>query len=534
GWIGTWRNHVGLSPEAWYEWAYLPFIGFVGGAIAGHVVQRFAPEARGSGIPYTQLALARPGTPLRRRAIWVKAVGASVGIGSGLSLGREGPTVQIGAGLGAWVSSWSKRSFIHRRQLIASGAGAGIAAAFNAPIAGVLFVLEGMIKDFSSFTLGSAILATVTAAVVARLLGGEAFIYPIAEAVFEGPELPLYLLIGLAAGMLGPLFVKGVLKALDFSDEQAVRLPKAWHPAVVGFMTGCVGLFFPQVMGGSYSLVEGSLFATIAFWTIPFILISKMALTILAYGSGAPGGIFAPSLVIGALLGLAIGKLAVLVVPFLTLSPAGFAFAGMGAFFAAVSRTPVTAIVIVFELTGNYTQILPLMLAVITASLVAERLHSPSIYSALLKRDGVELEEGPEQLRLGAIPVRLAMTVNLETIPGSAPLSQVAETFARSVHSGFPLVDDEGRLEGIITKADLRHALDEKLPLETLARQIGGVPCRVITPEHSLADAWRKLYRLGIGRLVVVDASDPTRLVGLLTRADILQTTGAFFDQPTG
>lgn len=521
GAIGTWRNQMSFG-AAGHAWA-LPAIGLVGGAIAGLMVQRLAPEAKGSGIPYVKLALARPTTPMRWRAIWVKAVSAAIGIGAGLSLGREGPSVQIGAGMGALVGTAGERTRAHRRQMLAAGAGAGLAAAFNAPIAGVLFVVEEMLQEFSSLTLGTAILASVTAAVVARLIGGGAFIYHLPKPEFSSLQLPLYGVLGLACGLLGPLFSWSLLRSLALSRRIAAVVPKPLQTAIVGGLTGLVGLRFPEILGGSYDLVEHSLFGTIGLVVLPIMFLAKLACTSLAYGSGAAGGIFSPSLVLGALVGLGVGEAAHLTMPMQVPSTEGFAFAGMGAYFAATARAPITATVLVFELTGSYSLILPLMLSVVVATLVSELSGQESIYHALLRNDGVTLEAAPSLGTLADRPVREAMTSRPEVVHADDALPQLIAMFAASRHNGFPIVDVTGALVGVLTKDDLLDALEHQAGDTMTAREIGSLPGIRISADATLAEAWEILARERISRLAVVAHDDPNKLMGVLTRVDLFQ-----------
>jgi CIC family chloride channel protein len=520
GAVGTWRNHLAFGPGG-HAWLVLPLAGALGGALAGQLVARFAPEAKGSGIPYVKLALARPGTPMRLASAWTKLIGASVGIGAGLSLGREGPSVQIGACMGAAVARWHDGSRAHRRQLIAAGAGAGLAAAFNAPIAGVLFVVEEMLQEVSSLTLGSAILASVTAAVVARLIGGGAFVYHLPPADFMIRQLPLYGFLGLVCGVLGPCFTWAILRALALSRAAGRFVARPWHAAVAGLATGAVGTALPAVLGGSYDLVERSLFGAIPLAELPAVFVGKLACTALAYGSGAPGGIFSPSLVLGALAGLGVGSAGQAWAPWLVPSTAGFAFCGMGAFFAATARAPVTAAVLVFELTGDYGLILPLMTAVVIAALVSEMTGQESIYHALLRQDGVMLETAPNLSDLHARTVAAAMSGRPEVVVAEMPLDRLADHFARSRHNGFPLVAADGRLVGMVTKRDLLDALEGGLASTTPACEVGSLPGVRIAEDASLAEAWEVLRREGVDRLAVVAAGEPDHLVGVLTRVNL-------------
>ncbi|HBN07268.1 MAG TPA: H(+)/Cl(-) exchange transporter ClcA [Cyanobacteria bacterium UBA8530] len=519
GTIGTWRNAVGLHPLAWWQWLILPAIGFVGGAIAGHLTVHFAPEAKGSGIPQIKQALAYPVKPMRRRTIWVKFLGAAIAIGSGLSLGREGPTVQIGGGIGDWVSRWFPHSRHERRRLMAAGAGAGLAAAFNSPIAGLVFSVEELLKNFSTHTLSTAILATVTASIVSRSLAGNLYSFHLPMTSFHLRELPFYLILGLLGGGLGVLFIKGILGSLD-CYQKIPRLPRAWHPAIAGALTGMVGWWLPAAIGGGHDLAELAFNAQILGWMIPIFLLVKFLLTLLAYGSGSPGGIFAPTLVMGAVLGAGVGQLSNLVTGEGNSAVASFAFVGMGALFTAVARAPITAIIIVFELTGNYDQVLPLMLACVTANLVAFGLKGVSIYDALLEREGVSLNEGTFHEEMETSSVEDVMTREAECLDVDETIAIARQRFLETGHGGFPVCAN-GHLVGLVTRSDLVLAGEPDAKIKSVMSE----PPITITGETPLEIAWQLLSDYEIGRLIVVDRDARTLPVGILTRSDLLKGT---------
>lgn len=521
GLIGTWRNAVGLDPHHWWEWTILPLIGLTCGAIAGHLTVKGAQEAKGSGIPQVKYALAHPTAPMRRRTILVKFWGAAIAIGGGLSLGREGPTVQIGAGIGEWVSRWFPYTKHERRRLMAAGAGAGLAAAFNTPIAGFVFVVEELLRNFSTQTMGVAILAPVTAAVVARSLAGNYFSYQTPITAFHLTDLPAYVALGVLAGLAGVGFIRGILRSLDLY-ERIKWLPRAWHPALAGLITGIAGLFLPRAIGGAHDLAEDAFHGLIALEAIPVLFLAKYMLTVLAYGSGVPGGVFAPTLVLGAVLGAGVGELSALWTHGDLSAVAGFAYVGMGALFTAVARAPVTAVIIVFELTGNYTQILPLMLACLVAHLTAHALKGVSIYDALLIREGTPLPESHVQERLGEVTVDQVMSPTVEWVEADAPLAELRARFLASGHGGFPVLED-GRLVGIVTRRDLAEASDAGR--EGSIREIMTPNPIAVRSDATLEFAWQLLTEHAIGRLVVTFPSQPDRVLGILTRSDLLRGT---------
>jgi CIC family chloride channel protein len=339
--------------EHWYDWLYLPLVCMCGGLIASYITVKFAPDAAGSGIPRVKHVLSATKLSISSKTIIVKFFGNLIALATGLSCGREGPSVQIGAGIGARISKLLGGK--HRKRAIASGAGAGLAAAFNTPIAGVMFVIEELDKNFSTTALGPAIVGSVSAAITCRILAGDFFTFHFQSDLGVGlAELPFYALNGVLAGIFGVYFQRSVLWSLDFYQKYLSKLPKWSWGAVAGLVTGTIGLWIPQALGGGHSTLEGVLAGAYSWWFIPVIFAGKYFLTLVAYGSGIPGGIFMPALILGALGASMLGQSLDLVFPSLDINPANFAFVGMGAFFTAISRAPITSIVMLFELTGNY------------------------------------------------------------------------------------------------------------------------------------------------------------------------------------
>jgi CIC family chloride channel protein len=366
------------------------------------LVRRFAPETAGSGIPHLKAVLHRLRGMKWQRVLLVKFASGTLGLGAGLALGREGPTVQMGGALGQMVGGWLRSRTRESRALIAAGAGAGLAAAFNAPLAGVIFVLEELRRDFAPGALTAAFIASVCADVVARLLMGQEPVFRVVNLpVPPLSSLPLFLLLGLLAGGLGVVFNRSLLGSLRLF-ERAKRWP-LWLPAaLVGVGVGIVGWFAPQAIGGGGRMVVATLAGSLTVGPILVFLVLRFGLTIFSYGTGTAGGIFAPLLVLGAQAGLLVGLLGKSLFAGGTASPATFAVVGMGALFAAIVRAPLTGIVLILEMTENYQLMLPLLAACFTAYALADLLRDEPIYEALLERDllrGQERQE-PEETRL--------------------------------------------------------------------------------------------------------------------------------------
>lgn len=385
----------GQLHPAWGFWLPVLF-GAIGAAVALWLVRSFAPEAAGSGIPHVKAVLHRQRGMLWQRILPVKFIGGITGIGGGLALGREGPTVQMGAAVGQMVSRWLNTTTRERRTLIAAGAGAGLAAAFNAPLAGVIFVLEEVQRDFAPGVLTAAFIASVSADIVVRLLMGQLPVFHVPElSIPPLASLPGYLALGLTAGIFGVLFNRTLVGSLNLF--QCVRRWPSWAVGgLVGAAVGLVGWYAPSTVGGGHRLVERTLSGQEPLAALPLLFALRFVLTMVSYGSGAPGGIFAPLLVLGAQLGLGVGKLYARLLPWTGAQPSAFAVVGMAAYFTAIVRAPLTGIVLIIEMTGNYFLMLPLLVACLTAYGLADFLGDRPVYEALLERDLLRGQDNAE------------------------------------------------------------------------------------------------------------------------------------------
>jgi CIC family chloride channel protein len=395
------------------QWGWLlPVVfGILGATVSVALVRRAAPETSGSGIPHLEAVLHRFRTLSWRRVLPVKFVGGVLAIGSGMALGREGPTVQMGGAVGDAVSDWLHAAPRERLTLIAAGAGAGLAAAFNAPLAGLVFVLEEAQRDFRPVVFGAAFLAAAVADVVARFASGQLPVFTVPSyPVPPLTALPIFALLGVVAGLLGALFNWCLLRTLDGFARLHGRTSML-AVAAVGAAVGLAGWFSPLAVGGGHDLAETVLAGQVALALIPLWFVVRFGLTMASYGTGAPGGIFAPLLVLGGLIGLAIGQIAHAAAPDVLPTPAIVAVVGMAAYFTAIVRAPLTGVVLIIEMTGNYAQMLPLLVACFCAYAVAEYLRSLPIYEALLERD---LRRGVD-----SHPFAEPMVIELELQPGA-------------------------------------------------------------------------------------------------------------------
>jgi CIC family chloride channel protein len=370
-----------------FGWLFPMLFGAIGALIATALVVRYAPEASGSGIPHLKAVLHRLRDLTWSRVLTIKMFSGVLAIGSGLALGREGPTVQMGGAVADGIARGLKVSPQDRLTLTAAGAGAGLAAAFNAPLSGLVFVLEEVQRDFRPAVFGAAFVAAATADVVARSVSGQLPVFTVPNYTMPPlSALPAFALLGMLAGLLGVAFNRGLLGTLNLM----ARVPRRWSfgiCAVVGAAAGLLAWFSPSAVGGGHELAETVLTNSLPLFAIPLLFLVRFGLTLASYGTGAAGGIFAPLLALGALLGLGVGHMVHIFMPALAAEPGVFAVVGMAAYFTAIVRAPLTGILLISEMTGSYEQMLPLLAASFCAYMMAESLRDIPIYEALLERD---------------------------------------------------------------------------------------------------------------------------------------------------
>jgi len=523
GTLGGWRvqQWEGIPP-----WVKLPLFGLVGGLVAGWAIDRFAPQATGSGVSHVKAELESPqgarqaNASLNLRLATIKLIGTILVAGSGLTLGRQGPTVHVGAALAASLSRWIPTSPTFRRQAIAAGAAAGLSAGFNAPIAGVLFVVEELLHDVSGLTLGTAILASFVGSVVSRLLGGSNWDLnleqTVSQAHFSALDIPFLFLLGLLTGVLSGWFNRGIVTSVNLHRRLPFGLPG--RIALAGLISGIAIAFLPVQFRDNTGLREFLITGQGSISLIAIALVVKFVLTLVAYGSGASGGLFAPTLILGSALGSLVGQCSSML--FGIGDPTTFALAGMGAFFGAVAKVPITAIVIVFEITTDFNLVLPLMIVSVLAYLVAEQVSSGSLYDRLLALRGWQGErQTTENQVLSEMVAVQVMQRKVETLDSQMTLKDVLAAFARSTHRGFPVVEN-AKLVGIVTQADLTNISKRQLPENTPLEQLMTPQPVTVRPEDSLVRVLYLLDRHNISRLPVVEGR---RLVGIVTRSDIIQ-----------
>ncbi len=412
-WLGRW--FVLLAPVA-------------AGLLYGPLVQRFAREARGHGVPEVMYAVARRGGRIAPQVAIVKSLASALCIGGGGSVGREGPIVQIGSALGSTLGRLVRVAEDRMRVLVACGAAGGIAATFNAPLAGVFFAMELILRDFTAESFGMVVLASVTASVIGRAaFGNSPFLHLPPFTVQHVSEYLLFALLGLLAGAVGVGFTR-ILYWIEDACDLAWRGPEWARPAVGGLLLGGLLLLLPEMYGVGYPVLENAVGGKYVIGFLVVLLVGKIAATSLTIGIGGSGGVFAPSLFMGAMLGAAFGDTAHQVAPGIAGPVGAYGLIGMGAVFAGAARAPITAVIIMFELTGEYTIILPLMTAIVLATGVSRALSHDTIYTLKLRRRGIDLDEKPADLPFAGITVRSVM----EPAPAAAAGGHAAGRGGRS------------------------------------------------------------------------------------------------------
>ncbi|MCB0046698.1 MAG: chloride channel protein [Caldilineaceae bacterium] len=498
------------------------------GFVVGVLIERWAKEARGGGIPDVMEAVAVSGGYIRHRVAEARMVATSITIGSGGSGGREGPVVQIGAGLGSTLGQLFHFSEERMRTLVACGAAAGIAAVFNAPIAGSIFAMEVILNSFNVRYFGAVVIGAVASSVVARVLLGDrpAFTVP-AYPLHHVGELPIYAGLGVIAAFVAILFVN----ALFHTEALFNRLPVPlhWRTALGMLLTAFITLVLPRehVLDSGLVLV-GTLITEnvhLPVMLLLALLAAKLVATSLTLGSGNSGGVFAPSLFMGALLGGAVGTFANSLWPQVAPNPGAYAIVGMAAVFAGAARGPITAVLIVFEMSGDYKLILPLMMATVISTVLAESLMSDSIYTRELRKRGISLQYGRDVDVMQSVLVNEVMTTDVKGVEPSLTISDLSELFALSRTHGFPVLDNAQRLLGVVALSDLDRALINELPAHTPIMEIATPFDHLLLalPDETMWEALTRMGTRGLGRLPVVDPHEPTRLVGIIKRSDIIR-----------
>ncbi len=519
-WVARWTQ---TATQTWGLIAlFLALI--LGGLLTAFIVVYLAPEAKGHGVPEVMMALVTRGGRIAPRIVLLKVLGSMLTIGVGGSAGREGPVVQSGAALGSTVGQWFRMNEERLKILVGAGAAGGIAATFNAPIAGSLFALEVILGEFGIAYFGVVVIAAVAASIVSQAYLGyrPAFHVP-AYGLNSAWELPLYLGLAVLCALLAVLFIRMLYALEDYFERW--HLPELLKPVVGMVLTGVVALQFPEVLGPGLEFVGETIAENMqepVFWLLALAL-AKLVATSFTLGSGNSGGVFAPSLFSGAALGGAFGVWMQNLFPHLPINPGAYALVGMSATFAGAARAPITAVLIVFEMSNDYRLILPLMFATVISTLVAHYLHPESIYTLKLVRRGITWRFGRDRDLMERITVAEAMNPNPAFAPDTLPVRMLLDVLTEAHTHGLPVLNSHGDLVGVVTLTDYQKALQRPDFADLCVRDIMTRDVKVAYPDENL---WQVLRRMGIhniGRLPVVSRQNPKRLVGWIQRRDIIR-----------
>jgi chloride channel protein, CIC family len=490
----------------------------VGGLVYGPLVSRFAPEARGHGVPEVMYAVNQLGGRMRPQVPVVKSLASALCIGAGGSVGREGPIVQIGSALGSVLGQVLRVSEAQLRLLVACGAAGGIAATFNAPIAGVFFALELILRNFETRSFGLVVLSSVAADAIGRAAFGSHPFLTLPPFSFSSPvELVLYALLGVLACAVGLAFVRVLYAGEDLADR-LWQGPDALRPAVGGVLLGLLLLAVPQMYGVGYPVLEHAVAGHYVILALLGLLAAKVLATSLTMWIGGSGGVFAPSLFMGAMLGSAFGAVAHDLLPHLAASAGAYGLVGMGAVFAAAARAPITAVLIIFELTGDYRVILPLMIAIVIATALANATTRDTVYTLKLRRRGIDIETPTAARLMAQIAVGDAAAPLPVPLLADQPLSAAVDRLAEERVSALPVVDENGGLVGVVSATDIEQAIAGAAdrPVGDLAHEVPRVRA-----DQSLEEAIWMLAASDDDALPVL-APDGRTAVGWLTHRALL------------
>jgi CIC family chloride channel protein len=519
----TERLGMRLYPVGGAPWRRVLFP--VAGSLSiGYLLYRYFPNARGSGVPQTKAALfAREGR-ITLRTVLGKFFCTSVTLASGIPLGREGPSVQVGAGIGSVLGRLLGLRTEQVKKLIPVGAAAAIAAAFNTPLAAVLFSLEEVTGDLYAPVMGAVVLASATAWMVLRVFLGDHPLFKVPQYQLVNPaEFAVYAVLGVAGGVVSAAFTK-ILLAIR---ARFLRFPQktVWfQPVAGGLLVGLMGWFVPQVLGVGYGFVGEALNGRMAFQLMALLVVLKLIAVTTSYATGNAGGIFGPSLFIGAMLGGTVGTVAHHLFPAYTAMSGAYALVGMGAVFAGVVRTPMTSVLMIFEMTQDYSVIVPLMIANLISLFVASQLQAEPIYEGLAIQDGIHLPTAETRQRYGQRQVFTVMKTASESLPAETPVREALER-VRSSGTRTWLVSDERGVVGVVNLLTLEKEQPENGD-KTLREIVDPIHFPHVHSDHGLDLALERMGTNQVEILPVVNRGNVHKVEGIVTLQDLLNAYG--------
>jgi CIC family chloride channel protein len=525
----TGRLAARMYPPGGWGWRriLIPTLGSLG---TGYLLWRYFPFARGSGIPQTKFALVINDGRILFRTVFGKFFCCSASLASGIALGREGPSVQIGAGIASVIGRNLGLSTRQVKSLVPVGCAAALAAAFNTPIAAVLFSLEEILGDLHAAVLGSVVLSSATSWMVLHLVLGDDPLFHVAGYRLLHPsEFGVYAVLGVVGGLGSVCFVKLLLALRTWFSRWPKR--SAWfQPAVGGLTVGLMGFFVPEVLGVGYNHVERVLNGDVVLHLVVLFAALKIVATAVCYASGNAGGIFGPSLFIGAMMGAAVGSVANSLFPGQTAGPGAYALVGMGTAFAGIVRTPLTSVIMIFEMTRDYSIIVPLMISNLIAFFISQRLQKEPIYEALAHQDGVRLPAAEERAHAERTKVLEAMRSTPAVLSPDMAIETALHLMKRGPFDAMPVTDHYG-LWGMVQSKDLEQAVANGAARKKLAEILRGGSRSVselshVHPDHSLSLALERMGDCGLNVLPVVSRANVRDLIGVIALDDILKAYG--------
>lgn len=504
GHVKVWMSPLGRA-DVWL----LPVVGLV---VVSILVRTFAPEAKGHGVPEVMAAIAEKGSIIRGRVVVVKSVASALTIGSGGSVGREGPIVQIGSAFGSMLGQYLGLPERYLRLMVACGAGAGIAATFNAPIGGVMFATEVILGSFALQNFTAIVISSVVSAAIGRVYLGNhpSFPMPVYQ-VGHFSTYWVYVAVGLLTGLWGFVYIRTLYKVEDLFD--AARAPVWVKAAVAGLIVGFIGMWFPQIFGVGYGTVDLALTNHLALWLLCTLLVLKLLVTSITIGGGGSGGVFSPGLYMGSMLGGALGVLMTRLFPHIGISPGALAAIAMAGVFAGSAQAPVTSIMMLFEMTGDYDIILPLMITSVLAATVTSALSRESIYTLKLVRRGLDIARRRQPDRMRAVFVGEAVATARLTLSGELSVQQAWDKFSESREWFAWLRDEQGRLVGSVARAQVLEALNDGRSGDAAATLLPKVIHKV-DERATLAEALDQMNRHGVTYLLVCRGDTAVGVIG--------------------
>ncbi len=518
---GTETLLMNIRNTSWYMKILIPALG---GLVVGPLIYFFAKEAKGHGVPEVMQAIILKGGAIRPRVAVVKAAASAITIGTGGSVGREGPIVQIGSSIGSTVGQFFRVSSNRLKTFVGCGAAAGIAAAFNAPIAGALFSVEIILQDFAFSQFSPIVVSSVMATVVSHHFEGNFAAFQVPSYKLTSPyELIFYFILAGLSAIMGHLFIRLLYFSEDFFDDD-FKIPEYLKPMVGGIMIGFGALFFPEIMGIGYESIDNALHGKTVWYMALILVFLKIAASSITLGSGGSGGIFAPALFIGAMTGVFFGGLVHNFFPDITSEPGAYALVAMGGLVASTTYAPITAIIIVFELTNDYHIILPLMITCIISTIISLKLSRESIYTKKLVKRNILVKNGAETNIMKSIMVKDVLTESVETLSETLKFDEVVNRVIAGHDRYYLILDKKGDLSGIISIFDIKEHLYDKDELQNLliAKDIANREVETVTLEDNCQTVLDKLSRNNHEGLPVVDPKNRKKLIGMVWRKDIL------------